>query len=89
MGGDLDWDSGPPRLPTVSEHRGAMFGTLRAIQLGGGGTTVCWCQGCFDWSGGGVVTSLFVGEGVQDARSLDDQNSVEMREVYLYNQILI
>ena len=30
-----------------------------------------------------VVTSLFVGEGVQDARSLDDQNSVEMREVYL------
>ena len=36
-----------------------------------------------------VVTSLFVGEGVQDARSLDDQNSVEMREVYLYNQILI
>ena len=36
-----------------------------------------------------VVTSLFVGEGVQDARSLDDQNSVEMREVYLYNQLLI
>ena len=36
-----------------------------------------------------VVTSLFVGEGPQDARSLDDQNSVEMREVYLYNQILI
>ena len=35
------------------------------------------------------MTSLFVGEGVQDARSLDDQNSVEMREVYLYNQILI
>ena len=36
-----------------------------------------------------VVTSLFVGEGVQDARSLDDQNIVEMREVYLYNQLLI
>ena len=58
----------------MSEHRGAMFGTLRAIQLGGGGTTVCWCQGCFDWSGGGcVVTSLFVGEGVtgmQDRRTI-------------------
>ena len=36
-----------------------------------------------------VVTSLFVGEGVQDARSLDDQNSVEMREVYLYSLLLI